>query len=168
MTTAHDPTARHAFTAAIAARDVDGVIDSLAPEVVLHSAVARSPFEGKDVVADLYRSVLESFEELRIVDEFQTGGTHCFWWEGRMDGRFVAGADRVRSDAEGRAREITVVARPLSGLSTFVTAIGLRFGSRRRDPAVGRALRLSALPLPALFTLLEPVSRWIARGSANR
>ena len=58
---------RHAFTAAIAARDIDALIASLADDVVLHSAVARSPFEGKEVVADVYRSVLESFEELRIV-----------------------------------------------------------------------------------------------------
>jgi ketosteroid isomerase-like protein len=159
---------RHAFTAGMAARDIDAVVDSLAPDVVLHSAVARSPFEGKDVVADVYRSVLEAFEELRIVDEFQSGDTHSFWWEGRMDGRFVAGADRVRSDAEGRAREITVVARPLSGLSTFVTAIGLRFGRRRRGPAVGRALRITALPLPVLFTLLEPITRWLSRGRAGR
>jgi ketosteroid isomerase-like protein len=159
---------RHAFTAAIAARDVDALVDSLAPDVVLHSAVAVSPFEGKDVVADVYRSVLESFEELRIVDEFRSGDTHCFWWEGRMDGRFVAGADRVRSDADGRAREITVLGRPLSGVSTFVSAIGLRFGTRRRGPAVGRALRLSALPLPVLFKLLEPITRWLARGNAGR
>ena len=156
---------RHAFVAAIAARDAEAVVDSLAPDVVLHSAVAVSPFEGKDVVADVYRSVLESFEELRIVDEFQNGDTHAFWWEGRMDGRFVAGADRVRSDANGKAREITVVGRPLSGVSTFIAAIGLRFGRRRRGPAVGWALRISALPLPVLFSLLEPVTRWLARGS---
>jgi ketosteroid isomerase-like protein len=155
---------RHAFVAAIAARDAEAVVDSLAPDVVLHSAVARSPFEGKDVVADVYRSVLESFDELRVVDEFQSGDTHAFWWEGRMDGRYVAGADRVRSDAEGRAKEITVVGRPLSGVATFLAAIGLRFGGRRRGPVVGRAVRIGALPLPVLFGLIEPISRWLARG----
>lgn len=155
---------RHAFVAAIAARDAEAVVDSLAPDVVLHSAVALSPFEGKDVVGDIYRSVIESFEELRIVDEFQSGDTHAFFWEGRMDGRYVAGADRVRTDAEGRAKEITVLGRPLSGVSTFVGAIGLRFGRRRRGPVVGWALRIGALPLPLLFGLLEPISRWLARG----
>ena len=155
---------RHAFVEGIAGRDIDAVIDSLAPDVVLHSAVVKSPFEGKDVVADVYRSVLESFEELRIVDEFENGDTHAFFWEGRMDGRYVAGADRVRSTPDGKAREITVVGRPLSGVSTFVSAIGLRFGTRRRGELVGRLLRLSALPLPLLFSALEPVTRWLARG----
>jgi hypothetical protein len=60
------------------------------------------PFEGRDVVADTYRSVIESFDELRIVDEFERGDTVAFFWEGRMGGRFVGGADRVRLDANGR------------------------------------------------------------------
>ena len=74
----------HAFTSAIAARDVTALIDTLAPDVVLHSAVTNAPFEGREVVADTYRSVLESFDELRVVDEFANGDTHAFFWEGRM------------------------------------------------------------------------------------
>ena len=49
----------HAFTAAIAARDVNALIDTLAPEVVLYSAVTNAPFEGREIVADTYRSVIE-------------------------------------------------------------------------------------------------------------
>ena len=94
----------HAFPAAIAARDADALIATLAPDVVLHSAVTAGRFEGRDVVADTYRSVLESFEELRIVDEFESGHTHAFFWEGRMEGRYVAGADRIRLDAGGKVR----------------------------------------------------------------
>ena len=60
----------HAFPAAIAAGDANALIDTLAPDVILYSAVTATPFVGREVVADTYRSVLESFEELRIVDEF--------------------------------------------------------------------------------------------------
>ena len=87
---------RHAFQAAIAARDVNALIDTLAPDVVLYSAVTGTPFLGREVVADTYRSVLESFDELRIGDEFDNGETHAFFWDGRMEGRFVSGADRIR------------------------------------------------------------------------
>ncbi len=165
MTTAQ-PTATgyHAFTAAVAARDVDALVAALAPDAVLHSAVTAAPFEGREVLADLYTSLFESFDELRVVDEFQSGSTHAFFWEGRMDGRPVAGADRLRLDEEGRVREITVVGRPLSGLSTFLTGIGFRFARRRRGPLVGALLRLSALPLGPLFSLLDPVTRWLVRG----
>jgi SnoaL-like protein len=153
----------HAFPAAIAARDVDGLIDTLAPDVVLYSAVTGTPFEGREVVADTYRSVLESFEELRIVDEFDGGDTHAFFWEGRMEGRFVAGADRIRLNPDGTVREITVLGRPLSGVATFLTGIGPRLARRRRGGLVATLLRVTALPLPPLLGLLDPVTRWILR-----
>ena len=153
----------HAFTAAIAARDVDGLIDTLAPDVVLYSAVTGTPFVGREVVADTYRSVLESFEELRVVDEFEKGDTHAFFWEGRMERRFVAGADRLRLNPDGTVREITVLGRPMSGVATFLTGIGPRLARRRRGGVAATLLRVTALPLPPLLALLDPVSRWILR-----
>jgi ketosteroid isomerase-like protein len=158
----------HAFTAAVAARDLDALVASLAPDAVAHSAVMSTPFEGRDVLADLYASLFESFEELRVTDEFQNGDTHAFFWEGRIDGRFVAGADRVRIGPDGKVREITIVGRPLSGLMTFVTGIGFRFARRRRGPIVARILRLTALPLAPLFSLFEPLTRWLVRGGRAR
>jgi hypothetical protein len=153
----------HAFPAAIAARDAGALIETLAPDVVLHTAVTRFPFEGRDLVADTYRSVLESFEEIRIVDEFESGDTHAFFWEGRIAGRPVAGADRIRLDEGGRVREITVVGRPMSGVATFLTEIGFRLARRRRGGLVARLLRITSLPLPPLLAMLDPVSRWILR-----
>jgi hypothetical protein len=156
-------TMSHAFTAAIAARDVNGLIDTLSPDVVLYSAVTDTPFEGRELVADTYRSVLESFEELRIVDEFESGDTHAFFWEGRMEGRSVAGADRIRLDPDGKVREITVLGRPLAGVATFLTGIGPRLARRRPGGLAATLLRVSALPLPPLLALLDPVTRWILR-----
>ena len=131
--------------------------------MVLHSAVTAAPFEGKQTVAELYAAVLDSFEQVEVIDEFEAGDTHAFFWRGRIEGRFVEGADRFRLDAQGKVREITIVGRPFSGLATFLTGIGFRFARRRRGGLVALALRLSALPLPPLFSLLDPVSRWIAR-----
>jgi SnoaL-like protein len=153
----------HAFTAAIAARDADALSETLAPDVVLHSAVTLSPFEGAELVTDTYRSVFESFEELRVVDEFDNGDTHAFFWEGRMGGRYVAGADRIRLDAAGKVSEITILGRPMSGVATFVTEIGYRVARRRRGPVPAAVLRLTSRPLPVMLSLLDPVSRRMLR-----
>jgi SnoaL-like protein len=153
----------HAFTAAIAARDVNALIDTLAPDVVLYSAVTHTPFEGRELVADTYRSVLEAFEELRVVDEFETGDTHAFFWEGRMEGRAVVGADRIRLNPDGKVGEISVLGRPMSGVATFLTGIGPRLARRRRGGVVATLLRVTALPLPPLLAMLDPVTRWILR-----
>jgi len=117
------------------------------------------------MVADLYAAVVASFEQVEVTDEFESGDMHAFFWRGQIEGRFVEGADRFRLDAEGKVREITIVGRPLSGLATFLTGIGFRFARRRRGRAVALALRLPVLPLPPLFSLLDPLTRWIARPS---
>jgi SnoaL-like domain len=153
----------HAFVSAIAARDPEALVATLADDVVLYSAVTLTPFRGRDVVADTYHSVLESFQELRVTDELDNGDTHVFYWEGRMGGRPVTGADRIRVDGEGRVREITVLARPMSGVATFVTEIGFRLTRRRRGGLVAWLLRLTAFPLPPLLSLLDPVTRRVLR-----
>jgi hypothetical protein len=154
----------HPFPAAIVALDHSALVRTLAPDVVLHSTVTAAPFEGRDVVADVYAGVLASFEHVEVVDELTGGDTHAFFWRGRIAGRFVEGGDRLRFDAEGQVREITVFGRPLSGVATFLTDIGPHFARRRRGKVVATILRATALPLPWLFSLLDPVTRWMARG----
>jgi hypothetical protein len=151
----------HAFAAAISARDHAALVETLADDVVLHAAVTATPFEGKDTVAELYESVIASFEQLEVIDELTADDTYAFFWRGRMKGRFVEGADRLRFDGGGKVREITVVGRPFSGLATFLTGIGFRFARRRRGRLAAWALKLASLPLPPLFSLLDPVSRWM-------
>ena len=156
-------THRHPFTAAIVARDHAALMDTLAPDVVLHPAVTRTTFDGRETVGEVYAAVIDSFEKLEIVEELSSGDTHAFFWRGQIDGRFVEGADWFRLADDGKVREIVVMGRPLSGLATFLTGIGARFARRRRGRAVATMLRLTALPLPPIFATLDPVTRWLAR-----
>ena len=153
-----------AFTAAVSARNLDAVAALLAPDVVLHSPIVRTPFRGREVVVDLYAALFEAFEELEVVEELDDPDSHTFFWKGRMGGRDLEGLDRVAVDDEGRVADITIMARPLVGLAAFLTHMGFAFARRRRGPVAARLLRLSARPLPALFTLLDPVVRWLQRG----
>lgn len=158
----------HPFTAAVAARDIEALVDSLAPDVVVHSAITGIPFHGRDVITDLYSSLFEALDDFRVTEEFREGDTHAFFWEAHIGGRYVAGADRLRTDPAGRVREVTIVGRPLTGLSTFVTDIGFQFARRRRGLRIARILRLTALPLAPMFSLLERIGAWIARGKSPR
>jgi hypothetical protein len=161
---APSPSAAQAFSRALAARDVGALVETLDPDAVLHSAVTSTPFRGREMLRDLYASLFEAFEELRVTDEFDNGDAFSFFWEGRMDGRYVAGADLVRMGPDGRVREITIVGRPLTGLASFLTGVGARFARRRRGAVVARLLRASALPLASLFAALDPVVAWMKRG----
>jgi ketosteroid isomerase-like protein len=66
---------RHPFTAAIVARDHAALVDTLAPDVVLHPAVTRTTFDGRETVGEVYAAVIDSFEELEVVEELSRGDT---------------------------------------------------------------------------------------------
>ena len=156
--------AAHPFIAALQRRNIDALVEALAPDAVLHSAVTDTPFEGREVIRDIYASLFEAFEELTVTDEFRSEAVHAFFWEGRLEGRYVAGADRLRLNANGKVADITIVGRPLSGLAGFITGIGSGFARRRRGPLVARVLRLAGRPLAPLFASLDVVTRWLIRG----
>ena len=158
-TTAPNTTAGyHAFTAAVAARDIDALADALAPDAVLHSPITNTPFEGREVITDLYLSLFASFEDVHIEDEFEAGDTLAFFWEAKVDGRYVA----------GKVRDITVIARPLTGLAGFLTGAGYHFARRRRGRAVARIMRVTSLPLPPMFSLVDRIVGWLIRGKGSR
>jgi hypothetical protein len=158
----------HPFAAAVAERDHPALVELLADDVVLYSAITATPFEGRELVAELYMSVIESFEQVEVIEDFAAGDAYAFFWRGRIEGRFVEGVDRLRLDPEGKVREVTIWGRPLSGLATFLTGIGFRFARRRRGRLVAMALKLTSLPLPPLFSLLDPVTRWLVRPRRGR
>ena len=166
--TVTDPAAQqaapHPFVRALAEQDIEALMRALSDDAVLHSAVTNVPFEGHTALRDVYESLFEAFEDLRVTDEFQEGSTLAFFWEGRIDGRYVAGADRLRLDADGKVRDITIVGRPLTGLSTFITGIGFGFARRRRGPLVAHALRVGARPLVYLFAAMDRLTAWVLRG----
>ena len=153
----------HPFTTALAARDVDALMGTVAPDPVLYSAVSGPPFRGREMLRDLYASVFDTFDELRITDELHDGRTHVLFWEGSIGGRFVAGADRLRTDAGGMVEEITIVGRPMTGLSMFITGIGFHLARRRRGIVVARALQVAARPLAPMFALIDRLAGWALR-----
>jgi hypothetical protein len=85
----------HTFTAAVAARDIDAVAGALAPDAVLHSPITNTPFEGREVISDLYQSLFAQVvsgarEEARQpgqgpVDDSPPAGGAAAWWRGSCE-----------------------------------------------------------------------------------
>src|SRR5918995_100154 len=101
-------THRHPFTAAIVARDHAALVDTLAPDVVLHPAVTRTTFDGRETVGEVYAAVIDSFEELEVVEELSSGDTHAATFLTGIGARF---ARRRRGRAVATMLRLT--ARPL-------------------------------------------------------
>ena len=120
----------HPFRAAFATRDLAAWSEELAEDVVTFSPMLRTPFEGKETLTNLYRVLFSTFEDFEITDEFVSGDRAAFFWVGKMKGRAIHGADLVRTNAEGRVCEITVLIRPLLAIADFAAATGPAFARR--------------------------------------
>ena len=113
-----------AFRAAVERRDLDAALDLLADDVVFRSPAVFKPYEGRETVATILRTVLGVFEDFRYTDELAGDGVHALIFEARVGDRQLQGMDLIRGDDEGRIAEFTVMVRPASGLM----ALGERMG----------------------------------------
>lgn len=115
----------HPFRVAAESHDINALLGTLAPEVVLHSPVTFAPYVGKQTVGGLLRLVSEAFDGWRCVEEVHApDGVIGFVFHTRVEGRELEGVDLLRLDAHGLIADLTVMIRPLSGLIALAQAIG--------------------------------------------
>lgn len=118
------------FRAGVEAGDVEATLATLADDVVLHSPVTFRPFEGREAVAHVLRTVFAVLEDFRYTDHLRQGGTSALVFRARVGDRSVEGVDLLREDAGGRVGDLTVLVRPASGLAALAEEMGRRLGSR--------------------------------------
>jgi hypothetical protein len=116
----------HAFRAAVEARDLPAMVETLSDDVAFHSPVAFRPFEGRAVVEQVLGHVMETFEDFRYVDELAGDGTHALIFRARIGEKQVHGLDHFELDGDGRIAVFTVMVRPLSGAIALAEAMGPR------------------------------------------
>jgi SnoaL-like domain len=114
----------HAFRAAIERADIDAAVGLLADDVVFRSPAVFKPYEGRDTVATILRTVFDVLEDFRYTDELEGDGVHGLIFEARVGDRSLQGLDLLRPAADGRIAEFTVMIRPASGLIAVAERMG--------------------------------------------
>lgn len=125
----------HPFRAAVEARDHAAMTAALADDVLLHSPVAFRPFAGREAVSELFRVLLDTFEDFRYVDELEGDGTHALVFRARVGDKEVEGLDHLRFGDDGLVEHFTVMVRPLSAAIALAEAVGPRVGHLPKAPA---------------------------------
>jgi SnoaL-like protein len=123
------------FRAAIERRDLDGMLATLADDVVLHSPVSFKPFEGREAVAGLLRIIVDTFEDFRYTDELPGEEVHALIFRARVGDREVEGLDLIRPGPDGRIADFTVMVRPLTGVVALAEAVGPRLAAAEEGAA---------------------------------
>lgn len=119
----------HPFRAAVEAGDLEAMVASLTPDVVLHSPVKFSPFEGREAVAALFAILLEVFEDFVYTDEIGGPDPVALIFRCRIGDRQVEGLDLLRHDATGRVEALTVMVRPMSAAVALAEAVRARMSA---------------------------------------
>ena len=114
----------HPFRAAVERADMDAAVALLADDVVFRSPAVFKPYEGRETVATILRTVSEVFEDFRYTDELDGDGIQALLFEARIGDRSLQGIDLLRGDRDGRITEFTVMIRPASGLIALAERMG--------------------------------------------
>ena len=104
------------FRAAAEAKDFSQLEEFFAEDAIFRSPVVYKPYEGRPAIKVLLSAVVQVFEDFRYTDQVETGDTAVLVFEARVGEREVHGVDILRFGADGRATELTVMVRPMSGM----------------------------------------------------
>jgi hypothetical protein len=151
--------AMHPMRIAVEARDIEALIETLAPDVVLHSPLISEAFHGKENVGEIFRNLADDYlfkDDFRYTAELAEGNTVVLAFKGMLHGTEVEGVDLLRLDSEHKIRDVTVFLRPLPGAAAVAQHLAPRItgnGNRTRARLAG----LGTLPLTGIARLFDAI-----------
>lgn len=108
-----------AFRAAAESKDFSALDDFFTEDVVFRSPVVFKPYVGRDSLRMLLSAVVQVFEDFRYTDQIEEGDVAVLLFQARVGDREVDGVDVLRFAPDGRARELMVLVRPMSGVNAL-------------------------------------------------
>lgn len=144
-----------AFREAAERREIEPLLATLAPDVVIRSPVSeRLSFTGIEQARELFGVVFEELGEFAYTDEFEAAGARVLVYRGRFAGEWIEEVQLLRLDAAGRIREVTFFIRPLPGLAGVAAGLAPRFARRRRKgPLIAALMRVGGATLKLLASI---------------
>ena len=114
------------FRAAIEARDIEAAVALLSDQVVFHSPIAFTPYEGARTVGAILRAVFEVFQDFRYVREIADGRDHALVFRATVGGKEIEGCDFLHLADDGSIDEFTVMVRPLNPALALAQAMKVK------------------------------------------
>ena len=115
----------HPFRSAVEARDVDGVLALVSPDVVFNSPVVFRPYHGREALGVILRAVMRVFEDFHYEREIgaEGAGDQALVFRARVGDRELQGCDFLHIGQDGLIDELTVMVRPRSAALALAEAM---------------------------------------------
>jgi hypothetical protein len=126
----------HPFRRAIEARDLDAAVALLREDVVFHSPVVFTPYQGREALRRILGAVVVVFEDFRYVREIGADNArdHALVFEARVGDKQLQGCDFIELDDLGAISELTVMVRPLSAAIALADAMKAQLAAIEAGP----------------------------------
>jgi hypothetical protein len=124
-----------AFRAAAEAKDFSRVDELFTEDAVFRSPVVYRPYEGREAIKVVLGAVVTVFEDFRYTAQLESGDTAVLVFEARVGERELQGVDILRFDPDGRAVELTVMVRPMSGMHALAERMSALLEATGASPA---------------------------------
>lgn len=108
-----------AFRTAAEAKDFTAADELFAEDATFSSPVVFKPYEGRDQIKVILSAVVQVFEDFRYLEQVETGDTAVLMFAARVGDRELQGVDILKFDSDDRIVALTVMVRPMSGLSAL-------------------------------------------------
>jgi hypothetical protein len=150
------------FREAAQAGDVEGVLATLAEDVVLRSPITdRVTFHGHEEVRELMRTVFATLADIEYFADVGDARTRALFDRAVVSGQPLEQAIRVELDQRAQIAELTIFFRPLPGLVALTAGLGPRLAARRHGRARELLARALLAPLAAATRAGDRLARWL-------
>jgi hypothetical protein len=156
------------FRAAVEAGDVEALIETLAPDSVLHSPITDGfKFTGDDEIRGLMPDVFAVVEDIHYTEDVGDAHTRALFYTARIGTVNVEEATRVRLDDDARVTDVTLWFRPLPALTALMAGLGPRL-AKKNGRARGAAAAAMTKPLAAMTRSGDKVAVKLVRPGSTR
>jgi SnoaL-like domain len=113
----------NAFRTAVEHKDLDALVATFADDIELYSPVLPDPFVGKETVGPLFGILVDTFQDIEILDDFSDENRYVLSFSTRVGSEPLHIVDLLTFDGDGKITEFVVTARPMPGIEALANAV---------------------------------------------
>jgi hypothetical protein len=148
---------------AMEAHDLDAMIATLAPNVVLNSPITgRVVFRGHEEMRELMEVHFATVKDIRYFADVGDARTRAQFYRANVNGQQVEAATRIEVNEQAQISEITIYYRPLPGLTALAAALGPPVVEARHGRLRATLARSLFAPLAFVTRLGERIVPWFS------
>ena len=105
---------------------LEAFASAFTPDTILNASVLRKPVRGPAAIREVFEAMRGMYGQIAFLHETRSSCRTYLEWEGRSEGRDIAGVTILAHDARGVIESIALHHRPYDQVVTFAAELARR------------------------------------------